>query len=108
MKKPIIIKNKISKFSKSIKVSGDKSISIRWALLASQAIGKSKAYNILKSEDVLSTLKCLKKLGIKIKLKNEICEIDGNGLNGYNYKKKPGFKCWKLRNVRKTYSGSFN
>ena len=87
MKKPIIIKNKISKFSKSIKVSGDKSISIRWALLASQAIGKSKAYNILKSEDVLSTLKCLKKLGIKIKLKNEICEIDGNGLNGYNYKK---------------------
>ena len=26
MKKPIIIKNKISKFSKSIKVSGDKSI----------------------------------------------------------------------------------
>ena len=87
MKKPIIIKNKISKFSKSIKVSGDKSISIRWALLASQAIGKSKAYNILKSEDVLSTLKCLKKLGIKIKLKNEICEIDGNGLNSYNYKK---------------------
>jgi len=87
MKKPIIIKNKISQFSKSIKVSGDKSISIRWALLASQAIGKSKAYNILKSEDVLSTLKCLKKLGIKIKLKNEICEIDGNGLNGYNYKK---------------------
>ena len=87
MKKPIIIKNKISQFSKSIKVSGDKSISIRWALLASQAIGKSKAYNILKSEDVLSTLKCLKKLGIKIKLKNEICEIDGNGLNSYNYKK---------------------
>jgi len=87
MKKPIIIKNKINKFSKSIRVSGDKSISIRWALLASQAIGKSKAYNILKSEDVLTTLKCLKKLGIKIKFKNEICEIDGNGLNGYDYKK---------------------
>ena len=61
MIKPVIIKNKIKNFKKIISISGDKSLSIRWALMASQAIGKSKAYNLLKSEDVISTLNCLKK-----------------------------------------------
>ena len=86
--KPIIIKNKLENFNKKITVEGDKSLSIRFALMASQAIGKSKAYNLLKSEDVLSTLDCLKKLGVKIKWekKNNSCEIIGNGLNSYVYK----------------------
>ena len=56
-------------------------------LLASQAIGKSKSFNLLRSEDVINTLKCLKKLGIKIKLSDKFCEITGNGLNGFRYKK---------------------
>ena len=88
MAKPIYINNKIDKFNKKIKVDGDKSLSIRFALLASQAIGKSKAYNLLKSQDVLSALDCLKKLGVKIKLyqKKNFCEIYGNGLNSYKYK----------------------
>ena len=63
MVKPIFINKKINVFNKNINISGDKSLSIRWALLASQAIGKSKAYNLLKSEDIYSTLNCLKKLG---------------------------------------------
>ena len=50
-------------------MEGDKSISIRWALLASQAIGKSVSLNLLRSEDVINTLKCLKKLGVKINQK---------------------------------------
>ena len=87
MKKPLIINNKIYKFKKKITVNGDKSLSIRWALLASQAIGKSIAYNLLMSEDVLNTLKCLKKLGIKIKIKKNYCEIYGKGMNGFTYKK---------------------
>ena len=66
--KPILIENKLNNFSKKINVDADKSISIRWALFASQAIGKSTAYNLLMSEDVLSTIKCLKKLGIKVNL----------------------------------------
>ncbi|MDO7549400.1 MAG: 3-phosphoshikimate 1-carboxyvinyltransferase, partial [Candidatus Pelagibacter ubique] len=53
MSKTLIIKDKIKKFNKQIRVSGDKSLSIRWVLLASQAIGKSKGYNLLMSEDVL-------------------------------------------------------
>ena len=62
-------------------------MSIRWALFASQAIGKSTAYNLLMSEDVLSAIKCLKKLGIKVNLTKEKCEIYGNGINGFNFKK---------------------
>ena len=55
--------------------------------MASQAVGKSKAFNILNSEDVNSALMSLKKLGIKIKIKNNYCEIFGKGLNGFSYKK---------------------
>ena len=63
-------------------------MSIRWALLASQAKGKSKAYNLLKSLDILSTLNSLKKLGIKVKLRKKYCEIEGNGLNTFKNKEK--------------------
>jgi len=88
MPKPIIINRTIKKYNKKIKVDGDKSLSIRFVLLASQAIGMSKAYNLLKSEDVVSTINCLKKLGVKIKWdkKNNFCLINGNGLNSYVYK----------------------
>ena len=80
--------NKIIKpFNKVLEIEGDKSLSIRWVLLASQANGVSKSINLLKSEDVISALNCLKKLGVKIKLKKKICEIYGLGLNGYKYKK---------------------
>ena len=46
------IKNKINKFNNKIEVSGDKSLSIRWLLLSSAAVGISKGYNLLTSEDV--------------------------------------------------------
>ena len=81
------INNTIKPFNKILEIEGDKSLSIRWALLASQAKGKSKSTNLLKSEDVLSTLNCLRKLGVRVKLKKNICEIYGLGLNGYKYKK---------------------
>ena len=83
----LLIKNKIKKFKKIIQVDGDKSISIRWLLLASQAIGISRAKNLLKSEDVLNTIKCLKKLGVKVSLSNNNCAIQGRGINGFKYKK---------------------
>ncbi len=87
MKKLIQIKKKINFYkNKSIKVSGDKSLSIRFAILASLAKGKSRAINLLYSEDVISCLNCLKKLGISIKFNKKLCEITGKGLNGYNYK----------------------
>ena len=81
------INNKISRYNKTLSIDGDKSLSIRWALLASQSYAKSKSQNLLLSEDVINTLNCLKKLGIKIKLKKNFCEIKGRGLNGFKYKK---------------------
>ena len=66
MKNHIKNKNKIKPFNKKIEVSGDKSISIRCVLLASQAIGKSKIYNLLESEDVIKCFKIYKKTWNKI------------------------------------------
>ena len=63
MKNYIIIKKKIKSFNNAINVSGDKSISIRCVLLASQGIGTSKIYNLLESEDVINSLKSIKRLG---------------------------------------------
>ena len=87
MNNKIQISKTIQPFNKILDIEGDKSLSIRWALLASQATGKSTALNILKSEDVFSTLDCLRKLGVKVKLFKNRCEILGVGINGYNYKK---------------------
>jgi 3-phosphoshikimate 1-carboxyvinyltransferase len=83
----LLIKNKIKKFDKKINVTGDKSLSIRWVLLASQATGKSKASNLLMSEDVLAAINSIKRLGIKVNIYKNYCEIFGNGINGFNFKK---------------------
>lgn len=83
----IRIKKKILPFNKRIEVDGDKSLSIRWVLFASQATGKSRSNNLLMSEDVIAALEAIKKLGVKVKLNKNSCEIIGNGINGFKYKK---------------------
>ena len=88
MSKALIIKKKIKKFNKSISVSGDKSISIRWVLFASLANGISTAKNLLISHDVFAAINAIQKLGIKVILSKNSCKIFGEGINGYNYKKK--------------------
>ena len=87
MSKSISIKQTISPFNNTIKVAGDKSLSIRWVLLASQTTGKSTANNLLMSGDVLAAINAIKRLGIKVKVENNYCEIFGNGINGFRYKK---------------------
>ena len=87
MKQIFFNEKKIKTFHKTIRVTGDKSLSVRWVLFSSLANGKSKAYNLLRSEDVLATIKAIKKFGIKVSLKKNYCEINGNGLFGYKYKK---------------------
>ena len=87
MTNQITVKNKIKDFNKSITVSGDKSLSIRWVLFSSIAQGKSKAYNLLLSEDVLAAINAVKNLGVKVKLNNRYCTIIGNGPSGYKYRK---------------------
>ena len=83
MKKYIKINKIIKPFDNKIEVSGDKSISIRCVLLASQAIGKSKIYNLLESEDVINSLDTINKLGIRFKKSKNYHEIYGNGLDGF-------------------------
>ncbi|MDA9136582.1 3-phosphoshikimate 1-carboxyvinyltransferase [Candidatus Pelagibacter sp.] len=87
MNKIINIHKKIKSFNKKITVEGDKSISIRFILLSSQAIGRSRAHNLLMSEDVLASINAIKKLGIKVRIYKNFCEIFGNGINGFLYKK---------------------
>tara|TARA_B100000242_G_C42640254_1_gene301139 strand:- start:142 stop:402 length:261 start_codon:yes stop_codon:yes gene_type:complete len=65
------INKKIPSFSKTIYVDSDKSISIRSFLIGAISRNITSTTNVLESEDVLSTINCLKKLGVKIKKKNQ-------------------------------------
>ena len=81
MEKILNIKKKIKPFNKSIFVEGDKSLSIRWVLISSLSKKKSIAYNLLKSEDVMSSIDCIKRLGSKVNFDKNKCEIIGNGFH---------------------------
>ena len=79
MSNSIILKKKLGNFNKKIKVSGDKSLSIRWVLFSSIAKGKSKAFNLLLSEDVLAAKKCVTKYfqgsyGVRCKCESHLPE----------------------------------
>jgi 3-phosphoshikimate 1-carboxyvinyltransferase len=87
MNNSITINKKISPFRKIIKVTGDKSLSIRWVLFSSLADGICKADNLLLSEDVLAAIEAVKKLGIKVNFRNNKCLIHGRGISGYKYRK---------------------
>ena len=63
----LISRDSIKPFKKVIKVDSDKSLSIRSFLIGAISQDVSKIKNVLESDDVFSTINCLKKLGIKIK-----------------------------------------
>ena len=83
----VLINKKINKFNKTIDVEGDKSLSLRSILIASQCIGVSKIKNLLESEDVLNCIKALKKLGVAIKKNKNDYEVHGNGLCSFKKNK---------------------
>ena len=64
MKNFVRIETELKDFNSVIEIPGDKSISIRWILLASQALGQSKAFNLLESDDVKNTIKSMKKFRV--------------------------------------------
>ena len=86
MKNYLSINSLIPSFNKVLSIPGDKSLSIRWVLLASQAIGKSKAYNLLESDDVISAIVSMRRLGVEISKRNGYYEINGVGLSGFRHK----------------------
>ena len=71
------------KLSGSLNIVGDKSISHRSLIISAMAIGKSEIRNLLESEDIFSTIKILKALGIRIKKYSEKWVVTGNGTNGF-------------------------
>ena len=83
----LVIKEAIKDFKKTIVVDSDKSTSIRSFLLGSISQGISSVKNVLESEDVFSTINCLKKLKVKVLyLGNKTYKIFGKGLGSYNAK----------------------
>ena len=84
----LIINKRINSFNKTIVVDPDKSISIRSFLIGAISHNISKAKNVLESEDVISTIRCLKKLGVKIvKKKSKNYLVYGKGLASLSAKK---------------------
>ena len=80
----LVISESIKDYDKTISVDSDKSISIRSFLIGSISEGVSTVKNILESEDVFSTISCLKKLGIEIQnLGGKAYKIYGKGLGSY-------------------------
>ena len=82
------LNHKINSYKKSIKVDSDKSLSIRSFLIASICQNISYTKNVLESEDVLSAISSLRKLGVKIdKVNPKSYKIYGKGLGSLFIKK---------------------
>jgi 3-phosphoshikimate 1-carboxyvinyltransferase len=65
-----------------VELPGDKSISHRYAILASIAEGTSEIRNYSSSADCRSTIECMRKLGIEIDITPERVRVVGKGLDG--------------------------
>lgn len=63
-------------------IPGDKSISHRAVLFASIAEGTSTIRGFLRGEDCLSTISCMRKLGIQIDDAEEVITVEGKGMHG--------------------------
>lgn len=73
----------------TLRVPGDKSISHRSIIFGSLAKGVTKIHNILRGEDVLSTIQAFREMGVKIEDKGNLVEIKGCGFDGLQAPKNP-------------------
>ena len=71
----------------TIRVPGDKSISHRSIIFGSLATGETKVYDILRGEDVLSTIQVFRDLGVSIQDDGDVIRIQG------------AFRAFKLRPI---------
>ena len=76
------LKTNIKHLNGSIRVPGDKSISHRSIIFGSLAEGETKVYDILRGEDVLSTIQVFRNLGVEIEDKGGVVTIQGVGMDG--------------------------
>lgn len=73
----------------TLRVPGDKSISHRSIIFGSLAKGVTKVHNILRGEDVLSTIRAFREMGVEIEDKGNLVEIKGCGFDGLQAPKNP-------------------
>lgn len=66
-----------------LSVPGDKSITHRALIFSALAVGRARIANILTSADCLSTLNCLRRLGVNIELDGTDAAVDGVGFFGF-------------------------
>ena len=76
------LKTNVNHLNGSIRVPGDKSISHRSIIFGSLAEGETKVYDILRGEDVLSTIQVFRDLGVEIEDKDGVVTIQGVGMDG--------------------------
>ena len=82
------VKN-ISKIGGEVKAPPSKSYSHRAVILASLARGTSKLYDMLYSEDTLSSIRVCRALGAKINEKEDYLEVIGTGGKLHNSSQEP-------------------
>tara|TARA_B110000971_G_scaffold182322_1_gene189408 strand:+ start:124 stop:1482 length:1359 start_codon:yes stop_codon:yes gene_type:complete len=84
----------IESYKKTITVDSDKSISIRSFLIGAISHNISEIKNVLESEDILSCISCLRKLGVKIqRIKAKHYLVYGKGLGSFYAKKNTVLDC---------------
>ena len=73
----------------TISVPGDKSISHRSIIFGSIAKGQTIVQDILRGEDVLSTIRVFRDLGVSIEDDGEVIRIQGRGFHGLSAPENP-------------------
>jgi 3-phosphoshikimate 1-carboxyvinyltransferase len=71
-----------SRLSGLVRLPGDKSMSHRYAMIASIAEGTSTIHNYSTGADCQSTLGCMRGLGVPIDKQDSVVKIEGVGLRG--------------------------
>ncbi|WP_096434880.1 3-phosphoshikimate 1-carboxyvinyltransferase [Alteribacter populi] len=66
----------------AVRMPGDKSISHRSVLFAAIAEGNTTIQGFLKGADCLSTISCMRQMGVEIEEKDEVITVHGRGLDG--------------------------
>ena len=85
-----VIVEPAARLSGLVTCPGDKSISHRYALIGALATGRTTVIRYAPGADCLSTLECLRSLGVKIRYQkgsgdtDSFVQIEGRGLSGLN------------------------
>lgn len=83
------LRTNASSLSGRVRVPGDKSISHRSIIFGALAKGVTRVYDILRGEDVLSTMQVFRELGVTIEDRGDVVEVHGCGFAGLQAPKVP-------------------